>query len=169
MGCVERSHRNYPLVADTAPYPACTILLRAIYIDRYRRFELCAIYFFPNLKLQEVGMTRKSSPQALSSQLCFAFYSMSHAFGRAYRQLLWPLGLTYPQYIVLLVLWEQDELSVKEIGERLFLDSGTLTPLLKRLEGTGHIRRVRDQGDERQVRIVLTETGRSLGEKAKDI
>jgi MarR family transcriptional regulator, organic hydroperoxide resistance regulator len=114
-------------------------------------------------------MTRQNSTAPLSSHLCFAFYSMSHAFGRAYRQLLEPLGLTYPQYIVLLVLWEQDELTVKGIGEKLFLDSGTLTPLLKRLESMGHIRRIRDRQDERQVRIVLTDSGRALGEKAKDI
>ncbi|WP_134496373.1 MarR family winged helix-turn-helix transcriptional regulator [Microvirga pakistanensis] len=114
-------------------------------------------------------MTEKSSPLALSNQLCFAFYSMSHAFGRAYRQLLEPLDLTYPQYVVLIVLWEQDGLTVKDIGDRLFLDSGTLTPLLKRLETMGHIRRMRDREDERQVRIMLTESGRSLRERAKDI
>src|SRR5687767_7416682 len=114
-------------------------------------------------------MTKKSSGQPLGNHLCFAVYSMSHAFSRAYRQLLDPLGLTYPQYIVLVVLWEQDKLTVKEIGERLFLDSGTLTPLLKRLESMGHIHRVRDKQDERQVRIELTETGRRLRENAKDI
>lgn len=114
-------------------------------------------------------MTKTSSPLALSNQLCFAFYSMSHAFGRAYRQLLDPLGLTYPQYVVLIVLWEQDGLAVKEIGEKLFLDSGTLTPLLKRLESMGHIRRVRDKEDERQVRVMLTDAGRALREKAQNI
>ena len=113
-------------------------------------------------------MTRKSSSQ-IGDHLCFAFYSMSHAFGRAYRQLLEPLGLTYPQYIVLVVLWEQDKLTVKDIGERLYLDSGTLTPLLKRLEAMGHIRRVRDKQDERQVRIELTEAGHGLREKARNI
>lgn len=114
-------------------------------------------------------MSKKDSALALDSQLCFAFYSVSHAFSRAYRQFLDPLGLTYPQYVALLVLWEQDGLTVKDIGERLFLDSGTLTPLLKRLENAGLIRRSRDKKDERQVRIVLTEAGRSLREKAKDI
>lgn len=109
------------------------------------------------------------SPLALSNQLCFAFYSVSHAFSRAYRQFLDPLGLTYPQYVVLLVLWEQDGLTVREIGDRLFLDSGTLTPLLKRLEAAGHIRRARDKQDERQVRISLTETGRALRDKAEEI
>ena len=109
------------------------------------------------------------SPLALSNQLCFAFYSVSHAFSRAYRQFLDPLGLTYPQYVVLLVLWEQDGLTVREIGDQLFLDSGTLTPLLKRLESAGHIRRARDKQDERQVRISLTETGRALRDKAEEI
>jgi DNA-binding MarR family transcriptional regulator len=117
----------------------------------------------------EITMTTQSSPLALSNQLCFAFYSVSHAFSRAYRQFLDPLGLTYPQYVVLLVLWEQDELTVREIGDRLFLDSGTLTPLLKRLESAGHIRRARDRKDERQVRISLTDTGRALREKAEEI
>jgi DNA-binding MarR family transcriptional regulator len=114
-------------------------------------------------------MTKKTEPLSLENQLCFAFYSVTHAFNRAYRQLLDPLGLTYPQYVVLLVLWAQDDLTVKEIGERLFLDSGTLTPLLKRLESAGLVRRQRDTKDERQVRIMLTETGRTLREKAKDI
>ncbi len=114
-------------------------------------------------------MPKKNSALALDNQLCFAFYSVSHAFSRAYRQFLDPLGLTYPQYVALLVLWEQDGLAVKEIGERLFLDSGTLTPLLKRLEAAGHIRRVRDKKDERQVRIMLTEAGHGLREKAEDI
>ena len=101
--------------------------------------------------------------------LRFVSNHVSHAFSRAYRQFLDPLGLTYPQYVVLLVLWEQDDLTVKEIGDRLFLDSGTLTPLLKRLESAGHIRRARDKQDERQVRISLTETGRALRDKADDI
>ncbi len=114
-------------------------------------------------------MTRTTEPLALSNQLCFAFYSVSHAFSRAYRQFLDPLGLTYPQYVVLLVLWEQDNLTVKSIGEQLFLDSGTLTPLLKRLESAGLIRRKRDREDERQVRILLTDAGRALREKAEDI
>lgn len=114
-------------------------------------------------------MTKRTGTLALGNQLCFAFYSVSHAFSRAYRQFLDPLGLTYPQYVVLLVLWEQDDLTVKEIGDRLFLDSGTLTPLLKRLESAGHIRRTRDKKDERQVRISLTETGHFLRNRAEEI
>ena len=105
----------------------------------------------------------------LSKQLCFAIYSASHAFTRAYRVLLDPLGLTYPQYLVMLALWERDGMRVKEIGSQLFLDSGTLTPLLKRLEGIGLVRRVRDSTDERQVTIMLTAAGQALQAKAATI
>lgn len=103
-----------------------------------------------------------ADPQLLANQLCFAVYAAAHAFGRAYRGLLAAHDLTYPQYIVLLVLWEEEGLTVKEIGTRLFLDSGTLTPLLKRLEASGHVRRTRDRADERQVSIFLTPKGRDL-------
>ena len=105
-----------------------------------------------------------ATPDALSldSQLCFAVYATAHAFGRAYRALLAAHDLTYPQYLVLLVLWEEEGLTVKEIGQRLFLDSGTLTPLLKRLEAAGHVKRARDRADERQVSIFLTEQSRAL-------
>ena len=106
---------------------------------------------------------------SLNKQLCFAIYSASHAFTRAYRVLLEPLGLTYPQYLVLLVLWERDGMRVKEIGTQLFLDSGTLTPLLKRLEGLGYVRRMRDAGDERQVTILLTPAGQALESRAAAI
>ena len=107
----------------------------------------------------------EDDPQRLDNQLCFAVYAAAHAFGRAYRTLLGQHELTYPQYLVLLVLWEEDGLTVKEIGDRLFLDSGTLTPLLKRLEASGRVRRTRDRTDERQVSILLTEAG--LGLRAK--
>jgi len=100
--------------------------------------------------------------QSLDGQLFFAVYAAAHAFGRAYRALLAGHDLTYPQYLVLLVLWEREGLTVKEIGARLFLDSGTLTPLLKRLEASGHVRRARDRADERQVSIFLTGKGRDL-------
>ncbi len=105
----------------------------------------------------------------LADQLCFALYATSHAFTKAYKKLLDPLGLTYPQYLVMLVLWEEDALTVKEIGNRLQLDSGTLTPLLKRLDGAGLVTRTRDPGDERQVRVSLTEVGRSLKSRAETI
>ena len=110
-----------------------------------------------------------ATPDRLGRMLCFAIYSAGHAFTRVYKPLLDTLGLTYPQYLVLLVLWERDDVTVKEIGRRLFLDSGTLTPLLKRLEGAGWLRRARDPRDERQVRIGLTERGRELEAQAAPI
>ncbi|NEU10700.1 winged helix-turn-helix transcriptional regulator [Methylobacterium sp. BTF04] len=108
------------------------------------------------------GDVQRQSAQSLDAQLCFAVYAAAHAFGRTYRTLLAGHDLTYPQYLVLLVLWEHDGSTVKEIGNRLFLDSGTLTPLLKRLEASGHVRRARDRADERQVSILLTPKGRTL-------
>ncbi|MDB5760569.1 MAG: MarR family transcriptional regulator [Burkholderia sp.] len=106
---------------------------------------------------------------ALDSQFCFALYSASLAMTKTYKPLLDKLGLTYPQYLVMLVLWQEDGLLVKTIGEKLFLDSGTLTPLLKRLEASGFIVRARDTEDERQVRITLTRDGRALKRRAQDI
>ena len=105
----------------------------------------------------------------LDNQLCFALYSANLALNKLYRQLLAPLNLTYPQYLVMLVLWEQDGVTVSELGERLFLDSGTLTPLLKRLEAQGQIARLRDVQDERRVRITLTAEGRALRDQAEAI
>lgn len=98
----------------------------------------------------------------LERQLCFAVYSAAHAFNRAYKPILDRVGLTYPQYLVMLVLWEKGCLSVKTIGEKLDLDSGTLSPLLKRLEQAGLIIRTRDPKDERQVIISLTEKGTGM-------
>ncbi|NBD19986.1 MarR family transcriptional regulator [Aquabacterium fontiphilum] len=105
----------------------------------------------------------------LDQQLCFALYTASLAMTRHYKPLLAPLGLTYPQYLVMLVLWEQDAPAVHELGARLHLDSGTLTPLLKRLEQAGLVSRHRDAGDERRVRISLTEAGRTLKARALGI
>lgn len=102
----------------------------------------------------------------LDQMLCFAIYGAAHAFNRAYKPLLEPLGLTYPQYLVMMALWDRDELTVKMLGERLGLDSGTLSPLLKRLEAAGLITRERDSEDERQVLICLTEPGSDLQTKA---
>lgn len=112
-----------------------------------------------------------SADQALrlDNQVCFALYSASHAMSKAYKPHLDALGLTYPQYVAMLVLWERDGLTVSELGERLYLDSGTLTPLLKRLEGAGYISRLRDTADERRVLIQLTADGRKLKSKAVDI
>ena len=102
----------------------------------------------------------------LDDQLCFSIYAASHAFTRFYKPLLEPLGLTYPQYLVLLTLWETDGLPIKAIGQRLGLDSGTLTPLLRRMEGSELVTRTRDQGDERQVIVRLTAKGRRLEARA---
>jgi DNA-binding MarR family transcriptional regulator len=116
-------------------------------------------------------MTKKPErePSRLGSMLCFTIYSTAHAFNRAYKPLLDALGLTYPQYLVMFALWEQDDISVKEIGELLHLDSGTLTPLLKRLEAMGLVRRNRDAADERSVRISLTPAGAALRQKEKTV
>jgi DNA-binding MarR family transcriptional regulator len=111
-------------------------------------------------------MPRKADQLKLDSMLCFAVYAAGHAFTRFYKPRLDALGLTYPQYLVFLVLWEEDGLTVKALGDKLFLDSGTITPLIKRLEARALVRRQRDEEDERQVRIFLTTAGRELREKA---
>lgn len=105
----------------------------------------------------------------LVNQLCFPLYAAARNVTGLYTPWLKPLGLTYTQYIVLLVLWERDGVSVSEIGEKLMLDNGTLSPLLKKLEQAGFIRRERSHEDERIVVITLTEAGKALQEKAKDI
>ena len=109
------------------------------------------------------------NPLLLDSQLCFALYSTSLAMNKVYRKLLRGLDLTYPQYLVMLVLWEGDEITVTDIGERLFLDSATLTPLLKRLEAAGLVTRKRAVEDERQVIVGLTRQGRELRAQAEAV
>src|SRR6218665_1698041 len=105
----------------------------------------------------------------LDRQLCFALYSSSLAMTKLYKPLLEPLGLTYPQYLVMLVLWEQDGISVSTLGQRLSLDSGTLTPLLKRLEAAALIARQRARDDERRVDLFLTDSGRALQDEGRRI
>ena len=105
----------------------------------------------------------------LDHQLCFALYSASLAMTKLYKPLLADLGLTYPQYLALLALWERDGQQVSELGERLFLDSGTLTPLLKRMESAGLVRRTRSSEDERRVHIHLTPDGRALKDRAATV
>ena len=105
----------------------------------------------------------------LDHQLCFALYSASLAMTKLYKPLLDELGLTYPQYLVMLVLWEGDGLMVSELGHRLYLDSGTLTPLLKRLESAGLVSRMRDVADERRVHVHLTPAGRKLKARAAKV
>jgi MarR family transcriptional regulator, organic hydroperoxide resistance regulator len=116
-------------------------------------------------------MARRNTPDpaawlALDHQLCFALYSASLAMTKLYKPLLEPLDLTYPQYLVMLVLWEGDGVTVSALGERLALDSGTLTPLLKRLEAAGLVQRLRDAADERRVLLQLTAAGRALKARA---
>ncbi|MDR7081224.1 DNA-binding MarR family transcriptional regulator [Arthrobacter ginsengisoli] len=110
-----------------------------------------------------------SNAPRLNRQLCFAMYSASRAATKAYRPLLDDLGLTYPQYLVMLVLWEEQPRSVRELGEELGLDSGTLSPLLKRLESLGLVDRRRAAGDERRVEVFLTDEGTALSARAAAI
>jgi len=110
-----------------------------------------------------------SVPLELGEFLCFAIYSASHAFNRVYQPLLRELDLTYPQFIAMVLLWAQDGQTVGDLGRQLFLQSNTLTPMLKRLEALGYIRRNRDSADERQVRINLTDAGRKLRQRASYI
>jgi DNA-binding MarR family transcriptional regulator len=119
-----------------------------------------------NARKNEGGAT---APLQLDEFLCFAVYSATHAFTRVYQPLLKQFGLTYPQFIALILLWANDGQTVSELGEQLYLQSNTLTPMLKRLETLGYVRRSRDPADERQVRIQLTEAGRDLRLNAFDI
>ena len=106
-----------------------------------------------------------STGPKLADFLCFAIYSANLAYGRAYKPILEELGLTYTQYIAIVALWEEDDQTVSGLGEKLFLESNTLTPILKKLEAIGYLTRRRDPEDERQVRVSLTEAGRCLREK----
>ena len=112
---------------------------------------------------------RKPPPRRLANYLCFAIYTANLAYGRAYKQGLDELGLTYPQWIAILSLGEQDDQTVSELGNKVFLESNTLTPVLKKLEAMGYLSRRRDPADERQVRVNLTDAGRRLLEKGLQI
>ncbi len=111
----------------------------------------------------------KNEAMKLSNQLCFPLYAAARNVTGLYAPWLKPLGLTYTQYIVFLVLWEKDGISVSEIGEKLMLDNGTLSPLLKKMEQEGYVERKRSREDDRVVEITLTDKGRALQEKAEDI
>lgn len=113
--------------------------------------------------------SRDTAAGGLDAMLCFAIYGAAHAFTRAYKPLLEPLGLTYPQYLVMMALWAEDGQKVKMLGDRLGLDSGTLSPLLKRLEQSGLVSRKRDAEDERQVKITLTPQGLELKERSSGV
>jgi MarR family transcriptional regulator, organic hydroperoxide resistance regulator len=118
----------------------------------------------PQESQQESQAESPTNPR-LADFLCFAIYSANLAYGRAYKPILEELGLTYTQYIAIVALWEQDNQTVSGLGAQLFLESNTLTPILKKLEGMGYLRRQRDPSDERQVIISLTDAGRRLREK----
>ena len=115
-------------------------------------------------------MSNKSNPgkeiARLGDFMCFAVYSTNLAYSRVYKPVLEKLGLTYPQYVTIICLWEEDNQTVKGLSEKLFLEPSTMTPMLKRLEAMGYVHRERDSGDERSVLVSLTETGRELREKA---
>lgn len=117
------------------------------------------------MKSTTAKSTTEASSDKLSDFLCFAIYSANLAFGKAYKPILEELGLTYTQYISIIALWEEDNQTVSSLGEKLFLESNTLTPILKKLEAMGYLRRQRDAADERQVLVSLTEAGRRLREK----
>ena len=119
----------------------------------------------PPMSHKRANVSAKPKGPLLGEQICFALYSTSLAMTKVYRKLLRELGLTYPQYLVMLVLWERDGISVSEIGERLYLNSATLTPLLKRIEALGLISRRRADEDERQVIVSLSRAGRELRQK----
>jgi DNA-binding MarR family transcriptional regulator len=113
------------------------------------------------------GQRRKDAAR-LGDFMCFAIYSTNLAYSRVYKPVLDALGLTYTQYVTIICLWEEDDQTVKGLSEKLFLEPSTMTPMLKRLEAMGYVRRERDKADERSVRVSLTEAGRQLREKAFD-
>jgi DNA-binding MarR family transcriptional regulator len=123
----------------------------------------------PSKKPMKPTDANRNTLMQLENQLCFALYSTSLAMTKLYKPLLSGLGLTYPQYLVMLALWQDDGLMVSELGERLYLDSGTLTPLLKRMEAGGLVLRLRDTADERRVHLTLTAAGRKLQLRASSI
>lgn len=152
------------------------------HIDSFKCNLDCLQFNFERYIIQAMETSKHPQPTAsippellgpesllLDNQLCFALYSASLTMTKIYKPLLQKMGLTYPQYLVLLTLWERDEVTVSTLGERLFLDSGTLTPLLKRLESSGFLRRQRAVHDERQVIVSLTAAGRNLRNEAQAI
>ncbi|AYF90618.1 MarR family transcriptional regulator [Pseudomonas sp. JS3066] len=115
--------------------------------------------------MKSTGRSTPAQPAPLSDFLCFAVYSANLAFGKAYKPILEQLGLTYTQFIAIVALWDEDNQTVGSLGEKLFLESNTLTPMLKKLEAMGLVQRQRDPEDERQVRVSLTKAGKELREQ----
>lgn len=122
-----------------------------------------------NAARSETGAPEGFDPLALDNQLCFPLYAAAKELTRRYKPFLDPLGLTYTQYVAMMALWERDGITVSELGEKLYLDSATLTPLLKRLEAHGYLTRTRSKRDERAVIITLTDEGRSLRDRALEV
>lgn len=141
--------------------------MRLVIID-VNRFRLNRARCNGNVN-RRLGAPCGIGPMNLDQLLCFAVYSAGHALNRVYKPLLDELKLTYPQYLVMVALWEKDDRTVSELGDSLFLESSTLTPLLKRLEAAGLLSRVRDAADERQVRVRLTSAGRKLSVQARSV
>jgi DNA-binding MarR family transcriptional regulator len=135
-------------------------------LDRARYIVRARVHPGDSRQVKKKEVSRPELAAALADFLCYAVYSANLAFGRAYKPVLDELGLTYLQYAALISLAEEDNQTVGKLGEKLFLDSSTLTPLLKRLEAMGYVTRQRDARDERQVRIGLTRAGRELRQKA---
>jgi len=158
----EQARRECCALCDRLHNEAKQVLKNSLQINS----ALCIIQ--PMDKKSAKSVKADNVPK-LDNQLCFALYSTSLAMSKVYRKLLPPLGLTYSQYLVMMVLWEQNELTVSDIGERLFLDSATLTPLLKRMEVADLITRTRAASDERQVIITLTAHGNALRQKAAEM
>lgn len=160
----------WKFTSESLAINSCTVTSNIVKRLRFPRVRL--IIFL--MTQRSVTKNRKADASASASLelrdfLCFSIYSTSHAFNRVYQPMLKGLGLTYPQFIAMVLLWEQDGQSVSELGRKLFLQSNTLTPMLKRLETLGYVKRSRDPGDERQVHIRLTEAGRKLRLRAWDI
>jgi DNA-binding MarR family transcriptional regulator len=142
-----------------------------------RRLSTACYLIVHDLSIADGRIAMASRPSTPASEdkllldnfLCFAVYSAGHAFNQFYRPLLDAIGLTYPQYLVMVALWTDNNQTVKALGQKLLLDSSTLTPLLKRLETSGYLTRSRDPDDERQVRVRLTAAGRALKSRARAI
>jgi DNA-binding MarR family transcriptional regulator len=163
-----RTHANTRQALAVRVTPRCTIAVRLSHegLPPFPQKERTEVVTYP----KRADNTQQGMDLlALGNQLCFALYSASLEMTKLYRPLLEPLNLTYPQYLVMLVLWEQSGILVKELGARLHLDSGTLTPLLKRLEKAGFVRRQRDPRDERGVLVSLTKQGEHLKVKALEV
>ena len=157
----------YPL--PRKPQASCTKSGLDKIIQHFRKNSLQLNSELFKLRSMETKNDIANEVPKLDAQLCFALYSTSLAMSKLYRKLLRKLGITYSQYLVMMVLWERDELTVSDIGERLFLDSATLTPLLKRMEAQGLVTRIRAAEDERQVIIALTEQGSAMRKTAGEL